>query len=289
MGGPGAAMGAPGMTGPGTVPGMAAPGGGPRPWPQNPHDATSTLPSGMPYLGPGGQQWGPGGWDQNGPSDPDRSRLGGLRMKRPRGPLIPAIATAAVIVIVAVIIVATRGGGGTTGNNTAAAGTTPTTNASAQSHAAAPNGTTQQQAASHLAAFLTQSGSDRGDVDDAVVNTQDCKVLTADQQVFSRAAANRQNLLAKLGALQGRSTLNQTMIADLTGAWQASAQADSDLAKWAADEGGHCSRGKTGNDPNLKASYGPDGQATTDKQAFTKIWNPLALKYGLRTFQWAQI
>jgi hypothetical protein len=273
---------------------MAAPGGGPRPWPQNPNDSTSTLPSGMPYLGPGGQQqqqWGPGDWDRSGPggpNDPGGSRFGGLRVRRPRGPLIPAIATAAVIIIVAVIIVATRGGGGTP-HSAVAVGTTPTTNASASSHAPAPNDAAQRQAASHLVGLLTQSGSDRGDVDDAVVNTEGCKALPTDERVFSRAAANRQNLLTKLGSLSGRSALSQTMVQDLTGAWQASAQADSDLSKWAADEASHCRPGKTGNDPNLQASYGPDGQATTDKKAFTNLWNPVARKYGLRTFQWEQI
>ena len=40
---------------------------------------------------------------------------------------------------------------------------------------------------------------------------------------------------------------------------------------------------------SLQASYGPDGQATTDKQAFARLWNPLARRYGLRTYQSAQL
>jgi hypothetical protein len=210
-------------------------------------------------------------------------------MKRPSGPLVPAIAVAAVIIIAAIVIVATRGAGSPAGGNTTASGVTPTTSTSVPAHAGAQDNAAQRQAAARLAGLLGQSGSDRGAVDNAVVSTQSCKALSADQQVFSRAAGNRHNLLTKLGNLSGRTALSQTMLQDLTGAWQASAQADSDLAKWAGAESGHCHRGKTGNNPSLRASYGPDSRATTNKKAFTRLWNPLARKYSLRTYQWAQI
>ena len=63
---------------------------------------------------------------------------------------------------------------------------------------------------------------------------------------------------------------------------------DADLAKWATAAASHCRKGNQ-NDPNLKASYGPDGQATAGKQAFARLWNPLARKYALRTYQPEQL
>jgi len=250
----------------------------------------------MSPLGPGGQQWGgPGGWDQSGqpgpggwqPGGPGGPGGGGLgRFRRPRGPLVPAVATAALIVVVAAIIVATRGGGSTS-DGTTAAGATPTAGptASASASQSAQPGAAQQQAATRLATLLSQSGNDRGAVDHAYYATQSCKSLSADQQVFARAATNRDTLLSKLGSVPDASALNPTMIQDLTGAWQASAQADTDYAKWAASMAHGCHPNKTMSNGNLKASYGPDATATSDKQAFTKLWNPVAKKDGLPTYQ----
>jgi hypothetical protein len=78
------------------------------------------------------------------------------------------------------------------------------------------------------------------------------------------------------------------MLSDLSGAWQASAQVDADLARWASAAAGHCHKGNA-KDPSLQASYGPDGQATADKQSFARLWNPLARRYGLQTYQSAQL
>jgi hypothetical protein len=285
--------------------------GGPQPWPQGPngpagqygppgpggplgpHDSTSTMPSMAPF-GPGGQdQWGPamGGWPQAGPG-PGRTsglsgignRLSGLRAKRPHGPVIPAIGVAAAIVVIAAIVVAVRGGGGSNqaANNTPAPGATASA-PKQQSDAA------QQQAATQLAGLLSQSGGDRGDVNRAYFAVQACRTLPRDRQVFARAAANRRNLLNKLGSLPDASALNPAMIQALTGAWQASAQADTDYANWAASLEHGCKKGKTGNNPNLKASFVPDGTATADKKAFVQEWNPLAQKYGLKTYTFGEL
>jgi len=183
-------------------------------------------------------------------------------------------------VVAGVVIAAMHGSsssssaGGTTG------GSTPTATASANAQA-------EKQAATQLSVLLPQSGADRGKVVNAVVDVQNCgKNLAQDAATFSTAAANRQSLLTKLDTLPGRAALSPAMVSALTGAWHASAQADTDLSKWAQDELSRgCRKSKTGNDANLKASYGPDGQATTDKQAFTRLWNPLARQYGLKTYQ----
>jgi hypothetical protein len=194
----------------------------------------------------------------------------------------PAIVAAVLVLVVAgVIVLATRGGSGS-GTPTAGAtmGATPTTSAT-------PNGQAEQQAATQLATLLPQSGADRGAVIDADADVSNCgNNLAQDTSAFSKSASNRQTLLSKLDSLPNRSALPPALVTALSGAWQTSAQADTDLAKWAQDMlSGGCSKHKAANDPNLRASFGPDGQATADKQAFVKLWNPLATKYGLKHYQ----
>lgn len=224
------------------------------------------------------------------PSMPaDRGGYGGprwfggrLRMPRTGGPVLPAVAVAALIVVVAAIIVALRSNGGGS-----SAGTTPvpapTTASSAPARPSA--NPAERDAATRLAALLPASGSDRGDVNHAYSAVEACTTLPADQRVFAKAAANRKKLLDKLHGLSGISALNPAMVQALSGAWTASAQADTDYAKWAASLTHGCKKGKTLGNPNLKASYGPDSAATTGKQNFTRLWNPLAAKYGLPSYQ----
>jgi hypothetical protein len=151
------------------------------------------------------------------------------------------------------------------------------------------SGLTQRQAATALSGLLSQSGTDHADVNAAVTNVQACgKNLPKDARVFSKAAANRNILLSKLARLPGRSALSAAMISDLTGAWQASATVDGDLAKWATTAAGHCHQGNP-KDPNLNASYPFDDKASSDKESFVKLWNPLAHKVGLPRYTAGQL
>jgi hypothetical protein len=271
----------------------------PRPWPGSGGSASlfapplpgnepdATLPRGMQPVPPGGQYppdgpYPPGPYPPGGPfapGGPPRGRRPWSRL--PSGPTPAIIAVVLVLVVAGVVILAMHGGSGS-GSPTAGGttGATPTTSAAANSQA-------EQQAATQLAALLPQSGADRGAVVDADVDVSNCgNNLAQDVSTFNKSASNRQTLLSKLDSLPDRSALPPALVTALSGAWQASAQADSDLAKWAQDElSGGCHKSKTASDPNLKASYAPDGQATTDKQAFVQLWNPLARKYGLRTYQ----
>ena len=74
------------------------------------------------------------------------------------------------------------------------------------------------------------------------------------------------------------------MLGDLESAWQASASADDDYAKWAQGEVGGCSAGNE-SDPNYMAATVPNLQATASKKDFVRLWNPLARNYGLATYQ----
>jgi hypothetical protein len=158
--------------------------------------------------------------------------------------------------------------------------TTPATKTSA----AAPN-PAEKAAATRLSALLSQSGADHSGVVAAVGNVDACgKDLAKDARIFTKSAANRRALLAKLAQLPGRSALPAAMLADLARGWQASAQVDTDLAKWATAAARHCHKGNQ-NDPNLAASNGPDRTASEGKAAFATAWNRLARRYGLPVVQ----
>lgn len=224
----------------------------PPPWPGGP--GTDTMPRGGPPI-PGGR---------------------GPRSRMPRR-LVPVILACGLAVVVVVALLLSSHGNSSSTNTTAGTTTSPTATPTVTSDAAF------KQAATRLAALLPQSGTDRGDVVNAVTSAQACKTLPKDAQTFNTAAKNRQNLLARLASLPGRSALPPALISSLTSAWQASAEVDTDLGKWATTAIAHCHKGNP-KDPNLTASAGPDGQATSGKRAFVKQWNPIAKRYGLPTY-----
>ena len=283
----------------------------PQPWPQGQTGAMPAAGTGAPpgypaggqyggYQGPygngqypGGQygqeqfppgqfppgQYGPDGMPPGGRGG--NGLLGKLPFKRPLVPVAVA-AGVAVAVVVAITLSSQGGSPGTAGSGTAAGGT-PTASSSTGTTAL-----TQQQAATALAGLLSQSGTDHSDVNAAVSNVEGCKGLPADAQTFTKAAANRTTLLTKLAQLPGRSALPAAMISNLTAGWQASATVDTDLAKWAASEAGHCKKNDFKN-ANYAASLPFDSQATNGKTAFVGQWNGLARKYGLSVYSPSQI
>jgi hypothetical protein len=148
----------------------------------------------------------------------------------------------------------------------------------------------EQAAAQGLSELLAQSATARSSIVDAVNDVNRCGPnLAHDAQVFQQAANSRQLLLSRLAALPGSSALPAQMIQALSGAWQASGQADQDFAAWANDEN---SNGCTANDTsnaNYQAASAPDNQATSDKHAFVDLWDPIAGQYGLPAYQWNEL
>lgn len=224
------------------------------------------------------------------PGDLPTAVLGGLRLApapggslRSRRRLVPVIIAAAFVAAVTVVAVVT----GvvmfwTHSDGTAAGGATGTTPAASQA--------ARRQAAVRLSGLLAHSVTDRRAVIDAAADARGCgPSLPQDAQTFASAASSRQHLLSRLENLPGRSLLPAAMLADLAGAWQASAQVDTDLARWADDKIGRGCHPTSRSDASLRASYIPDGQATADKQAFARLWNPVARQYDLTTYQWSQL
>ena len=204
--------------------------------------------------------------------------LGDLRLapapdgpRRPRRPLVPVIVAAALLAVVAGFVIFRAHSGSTA--------TTSTTPSSSSPDA-------RRQAAARLSGLLALSVTDRTAVIDAVADVRGCgRSLSQDARTFANAAGSRQRLLSRLGSLPGRSLLPAAMLADLTGAWQASAQVDTDLARWAADKAARGCHHNGRSDADLRASYVPESQADAAKLAFARQWNPVARLYGLTTYQ----
>ena len=219
--------------------------------------------------------------------DPPTAVLGDLRaaapaagQRRSRRRLVPAVAAAVLLAAVAAVVVFRAHSNNPAAGGGRRTGTTPP----ASSQAAL------RQAAVRLSGLLAQSVTDRAAVVDAVADVRGCgPSLRQDARTFARAAGSRQLLLSRLGSMPGRSLLPAAMLQDLTGAWQASAQVDTDLARWAGDEIARGCHRNSGSDASLRASYAPDGQASAGKQAFASLWDPVATRYGLTVYQWNQL
>jgi hypothetical protein len=141
-----------------------------------------------------------------------------------------------------------------------------------------------------VAALLSQSATDRTASIAAANDVASCGPnLKTDSGVFGQAVTSRQALLAKLAAVPGKATLPATLMADLTGAWQASIAADQAYAKWANDELAKTCVPNDTADPGYQATVSPDQQATTDKTQFAADWKPVAVKYGLTQYQPGQL
>jgi hypothetical protein len=137
-----------------------------------------------------------------------------------------------------------------------------------------------------LTALLSQSSGSRSQVQAATVAIASCGDLVGAQSTLSAAQASRQTLLSQLGQLD-LSALPRSarLISSLTNAWQSSATSDGSYAQWASDEQSKgCVPNDTG-DPGYQAALAADGQASTAKQQFTSLWNPIATSLGLQQWQ----
>ncbi len=102
---------------------------------------------------------------------------------------------------------------------------------------------------------------------------------------MQQTIALRQEVLNNLGEVQVGSLPNgSTMINDLTTALQNSSQADQDFIAWMNDvEGAGCPVPTT-SDSNYQAASNASSTATTAKDAFVAMWNPIAQEFGLTQF-----
>jgi serine/threonine protein kinase len=208
------------------------------------------------------------------------------------------IAVAAVVVLAAVGAVAFLAG--KSGPHSSSPGTV---NAAASSPVASASGGTSAASSSPSATLATQPGaaamttlgSDlarsaavRPTVQAAIDGVQNCS-----ESPSSGEAALQQAINTRQGILQGLSTLDVSglpngtqLVSTLTTAMQNSLNADNDYHAWMADlvNAGSACGSSSSQDSNYVAGGTASSAATTSKDGFLAIWNPMAPSYGQQTY-----
>lgn len=234
----------------------------------------------------------PGGLGSVGPGEPGPPVLY-ARPKRRTGRIVTAICVGAAVLIAAGIGAYALVGRSPTSNHTDAASSSSSSHhktALATTTTMASNTTTTtvisstQQQANGLNALLDQSSADRSQVQGATQQIAACTDLSQAQQVLRSAASSRQTLINELGQLQVSELPNaERLISTLNLAWQNSAASDNAYANWGADEDAKftgCTMNDT-SDGSYVAAQSTDQMASSAKQSFISLWNPIALQYAL--------
>ncbi|RAG82132.1 hypothetical protein DN069_29040 [Streptacidiphilus pinicola] len=139
--------------------------------------------------------------------------------------------------------------------------------------------------AQKLSQLLETASSNRSAVINAVADIAACQALPAAQQALTNAAQARGDLVTQLGQLPVSALPSgKQLVADLTTGWQASQQADSHYASWAAESAGPCQKKhhpKAGGEK--AAGDNVSGTATQAKREAAALWNTIASANGLPT------
>jgi serine/threonine protein kinase len=215
-------------------------------------------------------------WDR--PEPPPRRRP--LR----RGWLIAAAAAAVLASVGAGAFVAGKIGPGHGGAPPASGTPSP---AGATSPVTSPSASTQLPGAAAMAtlgSYLARSASVRPTIQAAINGVQGCSESPASgEATLQRAIDTRQDILNALPTLSVSGLPSGTqLVSTLTTTMQDSIAADKDYQSWMRDfasSGSPC-----GSDPSQNSNYAAavnvSGAATTAKNAFVAIWDPMAPRYG---------
>ncbi|TNM26496.1 hypothetical protein FH715_23760 [Streptomyces sedi] len=137
-----------------------------------------------------------------------------------------------------------------------------------------------------LSALLADSNDSRDAVIESVAAIRSCERLDAAADDLRAAADQRTGMVDRLNEL----TLdelpdNGDLIAALTEAWQASAEADEHYAAWAdearANRRDVCRGGQAKHTQRAGEGDAASGRATEAKERAANLWNPLAGQYEL--------
>jgi hypothetical protein len=179
----------------------------------------------------------------------------------------------------------TTSGVATTSASASPLSTTPTTDTGTST--ASPNGTSAQ--ASQLSAFVTYlsgSASARGQTAAVVNAVGACQqdpatgITVLDNAALKRATDATAAGQQAVDAIPGGAQLQTDLIALLND----SALADKNYAQWMRDIQTQGCPVDTATDPAYQQADLASQVATTDKQDFLAIWNPLAIQYSLPTY-----
>jgi hypothetical protein len=207
-----------------------------------------------------------------------------------------AAGVAVVVVAVVAVVLLTRHPGASPNAGPTVRPTRATTPSHTPTASPTPNyvqlrATPEGTAAVALAGLLNQAESGLGNVSGARTNVLDCKPkLATDKQTFFSAADERRGLLLSLARLPHGTALPAALVADLAGGWQAENDEYSLLGLWAssaADQGCHTKTIK--NNGYLLDSYGHENQATAAMKKFVRLWDPIAARYSLASYEYWKI
>lgn len=139
-----------------------------------------------------------------------------------------------------------------------------------------------------LASHLAQSAAVRPIVQPAIDRVRSCaESPSTGQAAMQQAISTRQHIVTELQGLSPAGLPSgEQLISTLTGAMQNSVIADRYYQSWMTDfaaAGSPCSSDPSQN-PNFAAGQEASVKANADKNAFLRIWNPLAPRYGQRTY-----
>jgi hypothetical protein len=208
------------------------------------------------------------------------------------------IAVVAVVVLAAVGTVAFLAGKTkpTTATNAGnVAGVSPSVTSPAASPSVSSSAPTQSPsqppgaaAMATLASYLSQSAAVRPNVSNAVNGVQSCSESPADAETtIQQAITARQNILNGLQTLSvGALPNGAQLVSALRTAMQNSLDADNDYHAWMMDlaSSGTSCGSNANQDSHFVAAGNADSAATTSKEAFVNLWNPMAPTYGQQTY-----
>lgn len=164
-------------------------------------------------------------------------------------------------------------------------GTTPVAKASSGAPATAGTGGMTPEAkeqAKALSDLLGTASASRQAVVGAVAAVGKCDKLPESRAALTDAAAQRQDLVTKLGALKvDKLTGGAELTSQLQRAWQASATADTEYAAWAGDAAAGCDPAAIKNNQHLKTATEASSTATGAKEKASSLWNAIAGQAGL--------
>jgi hypothetical protein len=204
-----------------------------------------------------------------------------------RGWLIAVAAVVVLAVVGSVAFLAGRAKPHSGNSGTVNAANTATSSSSATSSASATQ-LPGAAAMTTLGSYLARSAAVRPTVQNAINAVQACsKSPSSGAATLQQAISTRQDILHGLATLDVSALPNGAqLVGALTAAMNNSLDADNDYHAWMADL---VSSGSTcGSNPNQDSNYVAGGNAsaaaTTSKDAFLVIWNPMAPRYGQQTY-----
>jgi hypothetical protein len=147
--------------------------------------------------------------------------------------------------------------------------------------ASAADGRTQANA---IEALLNASSASRNQLGPALNQVENCGDLKAATATLEQIVTERDNQVHRGQSLAvDQLTSGDQLRTLLVQALTYSLQADQKFVAWAHTAASAGCTGHASHDADYAAAQAASSGATTSKQSFVKLWNPIATRYGLTT------